>query len=129
MYFAFYNSAFSYDVCITVNLDLSRPPEVTKITASPLRVQPGERIEIHVASTADNPRVFISWNHDNITYKEHIRENPSCKSKVSLCVYVCVTGVCVCVCMCVMCVCVCVRAGLPEMVGLLGLLSNHFLEV
>ena len=72
---------------------LVQPPTIEEPTVLPMRIQPADQIIIRAVINSSSPHLFINWMHNNITYVDHIKENPICpgtEDKVRLRIVVCV---------------------------------------
>ena len=58
--------------------NLVRPQSIEEPTVLPMRIQQADQIIIRAVITSSSPRLFFSWMHNNITYMDHIKEDPIC---------------------------------------------------
>ena len=95
------SESIQYALALVVNAQLMplktdnlvQPPTIEEPTVLPMRIQPADQIIIRAVITSSSPRFFINWMHNNITYMDHIKENPICpgtEDNVRLRIVVCV---------------------------------------
>ena len=58
----------------------NKPPTISEITASPLKVKPNGQVIIRAEILSDSTTTSVSWRHGNTTYVEYLQEDPICDS-------------------------------------------------
>ncbi|CAI8041698.1 Vascular endothelial growth factor receptor 3 [Geodia barretti] len=84
---AYFTCISKTDNCSNVNFTQivtvpgnNKPPTISEITASPLKVKPNGQVIIRAEILSDSTTTSVSWRHGNTTYVEYLQEDPICDS-------------------------------------------------
>ena len=64
--------------CMSIHTATPNKPEIDEYTPSPHYVQPRDQIVMSAVATTTTANAHATWHYGNITFKDHIREDPFC---------------------------------------------------